>query len=207
MQERTLSLSEVAGLMGVSERTIRRWIKAGKLRAYKPGRDYRIPESALRQFVEESEITPKVQAPPSLFNNLEEERRSHELGFWTAYLKHLTEHLEDLVADDAEPCRRYGRADVAPGVARHALTALEVLLSGVQEGVVRASTQEVRDALRTGFILAKAADRIDELGTPSEDDIMRGVEARRDRMLTEIKFRQIVEGLELSAEEREEIFA
>lgn len=78
MDERTLSLSEVAGLMGVSERTIRRWIKAGKLRAYKPGRDYRIPESAVRALVEESEISPKVLAPPSLFNGLEEERRIAE---------------------------------------------------------------------------------------------------------------------------------
>ncbi len=80
MEDRTLSLSEVAGLMGVSERTIRRWIKAGKLRAYKPGRDYRIPESALRQFVEESEISPKglSRSPfePPLFNGLEEERRT-----------------------------------------------------------------------------------------------------------------------------------
>jgi excisionase family DNA binding protein len=75
MEDRTLSLSEVAGLMGVSERTIRRWIQAGRLKAYKPGRDYRIPESALRQFVEESEISPKALAPPSLFNGLEEERR------------------------------------------------------------------------------------------------------------------------------------
>ena len=45
--------------MGVSERTVRRWIKSGKLRAYKPGRDYRIPESAVREFVEDSEISPK----------------------------------------------------------------------------------------------------------------------------------------------------
>jgi excisionase family DNA binding protein len=59
MEDRHLSLSEVAGLMGVSERTVRRWIKSGKLRAYKPGRDYRIPESAVREFVEDSEISPK----------------------------------------------------------------------------------------------------------------------------------------------------
>ena len=55
MEDRQLSLAEVAGVMGVSERTVRRWIKSGKLRAYKPGRDYRIPESALRAFVEESQ--------------------------------------------------------------------------------------------------------------------------------------------------------
>jgi excisionase family DNA binding protein len=80
MEDRHLSLSEVAGSMGVSERTVRRWIKSGKLRAYKPGRDYRIPESAVRTLVEESEISPKAlrRSSPelSLFNGLEDERRS-----------------------------------------------------------------------------------------------------------------------------------
>jgi excisionase family DNA binding protein len=82
MEDRHLSLSEFAGLMGVSERTARRWIKSGKLRAYKPGRDYRIPETAVREFVEESEVSPKGLAPPSLqrsFNGLlEEERRARQ---------------------------------------------------------------------------------------------------------------------------------
>jgi len=63
MEERHVPLSTVAGRLGVSERTVRRWIKAGKLKAYKPGRDYRIPESALREFVEESEVSPKAQSP------------------------------------------------------------------------------------------------------------------------------------------------
>ena len=79
MEGQHLSLSEVAGLMGVSERTVRRWIKSGKLRAYKPGRDYRIPESAVRAFVDDSEISPKAfrrsSLEPTLFNGLEGERR------------------------------------------------------------------------------------------------------------------------------------
>src|SRR5215210_5597751 len=60
--EEHLSLAEAAGRMGISERTARRWIKSGKLRAYKPGRDYWIPESALRELIEESEVHPKAQA-------------------------------------------------------------------------------------------------------------------------------------------------
>lgn len=63
MEERHLSLSEVARLMEVAERTVRRWIKSGKLRAYKPGRDYRIPESAIKELMEESEARPKVESP------------------------------------------------------------------------------------------------------------------------------------------------
>lgn len=82
MEDRQLSLSEVAGLMGVSERTVRRWIKAGKLRAFKPGRDYRIPESAVRTFVEESEISPKAGSRSSLelsFNDVLAEGRREEI--------------------------------------------------------------------------------------------------------------------------------
>jgi excisionase family DNA binding protein len=77
MEERHVPLSTVAGRLGVSERTVRRWIKAGKLKATRPGRDYRIPESALRELVEEGEVSPKAPAPPSqrsLFNG--EERRA-----------------------------------------------------------------------------------------------------------------------------------
>ena len=66
MEERQLSLSEVARVMGFSERTIRRWVKSGKLKAYKPGRDYRISEAALREFIEESEVSPKVALPLQL---------------------------------------------------------------------------------------------------------------------------------------------
>jgi transcriptional regulator with XRE-family HTH domain len=148
---------------------------------------------------------------PSLFNGgLEEERRSHELRFWITYLNHLTEHFAGFTEDaEAKPCRRYGRADVAPGVAADALTALEVLLAGIQEGAVEAAPQDVRDALRAGFRLAKTADRIDELGTPSEEDAMRGVRDDQDRMLTEIKFRKLVEDFEglVSTEDRQAIFS
>jgi excisionase family DNA binding protein len=77
MEERHVPLSTVAGRLGVSERTVRRWIKTGKLKATRPGRDYRIPESALRELVEEGEVSPKAPASPSqrsLFNG--EERRA-----------------------------------------------------------------------------------------------------------------------------------
>jgi excisionase family DNA binding protein len=78
MEERHVPLSTVAGRLGVSERTVRRWIKAGKLKATRPGRDYRIPESALRALVEEGEVSPKAPASPSqrsLFDG--EERVAH----------------------------------------------------------------------------------------------------------------------------------
>lgn len=77
MEERYLSLSEAADALDISERTAYRWIKSGKLRAYKPGRDYRIPEGAIREAIERSEVRPKAPASsqPSFNGLLEEERR------------------------------------------------------------------------------------------------------------------------------------
>jgi excisionase family DNA binding protein len=77
MDERHLSLSEAADALNISVRTAYRWIKSGKLRAYKPGRDYWIPESAIREVVKESKVRPKAPSrsslEPSLLNGLEDE--------------------------------------------------------------------------------------------------------------------------------------
>jgi excisionase family DNA binding protein len=106
VEEPTRSLSEVAGAMGVSERTVRRWIKSGRLKAYKPGRDYHIPEAALRQFIDESEVRPKEGAPfspqPTFNHVIAEEERRAKFGSWAqpltlkneAWLK-LLEELPD----------------------------------------------------------------------------------------------------------------
>jgi excisionase family DNA binding protein len=113
-----LSLAEAAERMGISERTARRWIKSGKLRAYKPGRDYWIPESALAELVEESEVHPKGASrsslEPSLFNGVEDERRRAEFATWLeercghAYLalpKSEFEEIFDRIPED-DPERR-----------------------------------------------------------------------------------------------------
>ncbi len=101
MEEHLLSLSEVAETLEKSERTIRRWIKSGKLKAYKPGRDYLIPESAIRELIEGSEVYPKVQAPLFPPDNVREPQpvtedvagpRDGELAEWLRLLSE-DEHL------------------------------------------------------------------------------------------------------------------
>ncbi len=52
VDERYLTLPEVAERLKVSRRTIYRWIKSGDLNAYQFGREYRITESALKDFLE-----------------------------------------------------------------------------------------------------------------------------------------------------------
>jgi len=96
MEERYLSLAEAREILGKTDRTLYRWIKSGKLKAYKPGRDYEIPESAIQEMRERSEVYPKVQAP--LWPEKESERRDDEVLFEAAY---SPENLEEAIAEAA----------------------------------------------------------------------------------------------------------
>ena len=52
VDERYLTLPEVAEQLRVSRRTVYRWIKGGDLSAYKFANEYRITESDLKDFLE-----------------------------------------------------------------------------------------------------------------------------------------------------------
>jgi excisionase family DNA binding protein len=52
VDERYLTLPEVAERLKVSRRTVYRWIKDQDLSAYKFANEYRITESALKDFLE-----------------------------------------------------------------------------------------------------------------------------------------------------------
>lgn len=106
MEDRHFSLSEVAIGLRVSERTVRRWIKSGKLKAYKPGRDFRIPESAVKELVEKGEVSPKARAArplePSLFNDvLGDERPEAIYGPWLALVNRYADRWEAQIAAGA----------------------------------------------------------------------------------------------------------
>ncbi len=62
--DRLLSTEEVAEKLQVDEQTVRRWIKSGKLKAFKPGREWRISPTALEALLE-AYSSPKAAAPPS----------------------------------------------------------------------------------------------------------------------------------------------
>jgi excisionase family DNA binding protein len=110
--EEHLSLAEAAERMGISERTARRWIKSGKLRAYKPGRDYWIPESALTELVEESEVHPKASASsqPSFNGLLEEENLSR---FSEAIIAVAARWGEAMSSPDMKDTKRFGLIEAA----------------------------------------------------------------------------------------------
>jgi excisionase family DNA binding protein len=50
LEQRAFSLKEVASILGVHPETIRRAVKAGKLKAAKIGKDYRIAKSELERY-------------------------------------------------------------------------------------------------------------------------------------------------------------
>lgn len=52
MQEKMLTVKEVADRLSVSERQVRKWVESGELDRFRIGlRGYRIPESSLSDFV------------------------------------------------------------------------------------------------------------------------------------------------------------
>lgn len=53
-----LSLEEVAKMLKVSERTVQREVKAGKLKAFRVGRALRFRLDAVEAYVQEQEIAP-----------------------------------------------------------------------------------------------------------------------------------------------------
>jgi excisionase family DNA binding protein len=79
-----LKIPEVARRLDVSEPTVRRMVKGGKLPSVFVGGAYRVSEADLEEFLENAKVEPgKAQAPPSpeqpsLNGLLEEERRDAE---------------------------------------------------------------------------------------------------------------------------------
>jgi excisionase family DNA binding protein len=88
----------IADELGVDVQTVRRWIHSGKLKAFKPGKEYRVREADLEEFLAAREVRPKVVAPSSqrsLLNGLEDERRMAAL-----------EHLPSIFRRCAEEWRK-----------------------------------------------------------------------------------------------------
>lgn len=104
-EERFLSTEEVAERLQVDEQTIRRWIKFGKLEAFKPGREWRIPPAAL-EALQASYSSPKAQAQADIESGDErlEDRlaprvarlESMELSELSELRRELAETLADL---------------------------------------------------------------------------------------------------------------
>ena len=89
----------IADELGVDVQTVRRWIHSGKLKAFKPGKEYRVREADLEEFLAAREVRPKEVASPSpqptLNGALEEERRLRYLQGFRAFVNRLAHSWED----------------------------------------------------------------------------------------------------------------
>jgi excisionase family DNA binding protein len=57
MNDEYYTLQEVADLLKVKYLTIFRWVRSGKLPAYKFGKQYRVSKQILQKFINESMVT------------------------------------------------------------------------------------------------------------------------------------------------------
>ncbi len=155
MEERHLSLSEATEVLGISERTAYRWIKSGKLRAYKPGRDYRIPESAISDMMKRSEAYPKVQ-PPLPFEG-GEQRREDVYTPWLEFVGRFADRWEAKIAVGA-----FDR-----GAMSEFISTLEDILPILNRlGLQEKQEQPPSYVYSYGPIIGEAIDRLIELLTP-----------------------------------------
>ena len=106
--ERYLSLQDVGDELGVSDQTVRRWVKAGELAAYKPGKEYRIKGSDLEEFLQTREVSPKVQASLPDFGD---RRRSSR--FAEAIVAAAERWGEAMASTDVNDHKRFGLIDAA----------------------------------------------------------------------------------------------
>src|SRR5215207_4717713 len=91
-EEQFLSLEDVASRLQVSDQTVRRWVKSGKLAAYKPGLEYRIRESDLAEFLKAREVRPKASAPPP-DSGLSEAQRLDKLHWMAKTVRDIAEEF------------------------------------------------------------------------------------------------------------------
>ena len=192
-----LKLADVARRLGVSEKTARRYVKAGAFPSVFVGNAYRVREEDLEAFLESAKVEPgKVPAPPSLepsFNDvlLEEERRDREeqlatglphlMYVWAEYGKRLEQDIHTTPGTSA-------------AMRAHDFYTGEVALKIIYEELSNArqpsrELQEAKEQLdvigeRLGTLYRVIDPRIDPRGrTVSEKDYeeMRAYEEMRER--------------------------
>ena len=65
--DKILGVEELAGFFGVTNQTIWRWCKAGKIPAFKIGSQWKIRQSDLNKIINQKLTRKQEQLPPALF--------------------------------------------------------------------------------------------------------------------------------------------
>ncbi len=153
--ERRYSLKEAQEILGLSERTVHRWIKSGKLKSYKPGRDHQIPESAIKQVIEESEVYPKDLEPSLPFSSDESDaqRRLRYLRAWRAFVYRTTDRWEE-----------------QPPTSREVATLFDTMTALVDQGVFDDSDVSDPSEQMDLMLIAQGFERLNEIADSVEKD-------------------------------------
>jgi excisionase family DNA binding protein len=176
--EELLPLPEAAERLGVSVYTVRRWIKEGKLRAFRPGKEYRVREPDFEEFLRTREVRPKAprRSPfePTFNDALDERRRSR---FAEAVALAAERWGEAVASTDMDDSKRFGLIDAALD--------LSDLISGTvrgEEDWEALTYQEQREIVGTMEKLGEVAELgLRRLQEPTEvQDQARTVEERRE---------------------------
>jgi excisionase family DNA binding protein len=127
-----LSLEDVAERLKVSDQTVRRWAKSGRLKAYKPGLEWRIAPEDLEAFLE-TRSYPKGRAPSSPPD--EEERRfAEDLKQWIALIERRAESHQRQANREDSPFLKDPQVALAweSEVSEEVLTLVEVVEDAVR---------------------------------------------------------------------------
>jgi excisionase family DNA binding protein len=165
-------VEEVAERLLVDPQTVRRWIKSGKLKAYKPGREYRILSNDLDAFLE-SRSSPKAPALHPSVEESPEGRRAIELvRSRLSDLDRISERLEAVAAARTFDAVEFRKADDGLGDVVSSLfgSLRDLRDQGVAIGPGTSIDNEV-DASMTRLVIAQQASieaaramlRVDEL--------------------------------------------
>jgi excisionase family DNA binding protein len=179
ISEEFLSPQEVGERLGASVYTVRRWIKAGDLPAFKPGKEYRVRQSDLEEFLRAREVRPKVpdRSPfePTFNDALGEERHLGYLRAWRAFVYKLLQEWE----------QNPPKTEAEIGVVMYAMQALldKGAFQRPPETLTTRDSREASEWLDLSYLF-RGIDRLNQIADAVQED----AEAERRRAaLHEIK--------------------
>jgi excisionase family DNA binding protein len=110
MSDEGLTAQEVADRLGITEKTVRRWIEAGRLEAAKVGNAYSIRLSEAEEVFRGSRAGRGAAASSTLEQRVDELRQ--EVVEWQARYREVREREERLEAQLREHQRQIARLEV-----------------------------------------------------------------------------------------------
>ncbi len=156
---------DIADELGVDVQTVRRWIHSGKLRAFKPGKEYRVREADLEVFLRAREVRPKAPrrspSEPSFNDVLSEERRLRYLRAWRAFVHNLARRWEQ------QPPKT--EAEITP--------LFEAMTAVVEQGVFEPSEASASEGHEL-MLLTIGFERLNEIANQVEQDEERNAVVR-----------------------------